>query len=189
MTQSLEPLVPLLYDPNRSPMSKTSQRPKRRIPAWRTVLGVGILAFVLTLLYQVQTGRIRTFEITSNSMWPTLVEGEKLLMVEPSEFRVGDIVVFSRPQAPQTPIIKRLVARGPARVEMRGSRLYIDGKRNDPPQGAVDDLNPIKDRIWQLKDNEYFLVGDNRRGSLDSREYGPIPRSSLMGILVEKNTP
>ncbi len=167
-------------------MSAHAPLPRRRIPVWRTVIGVGVLAFVLTLLYEVMTGQIRRFEVISNSMAPTLNEGDKLLVVQPKQYLVDDIVVFSRPEAPKTLLIKRAVVRGPARVETRGGYLYVDGARSDPPQGDYPDRS-TPDNAWFLQADEFFLVGDNRMGSMDSRHFGPIPLTWLKGILVLKD--
>lgn len=148
----------------------------------RNILGVVIAVIVLTALYFVQTNRIAYFQIVSNSMEPTLKIGERYVMAEAPIYGVGDIIVLLAPGKNDEFLTKRIIATGPATVDLMGGQLYVDGRRNDPPQGPTRPLS-APDREWRLKPGEYFVAGDNRPRSYDSRDYGPITKDRIKGKL------
>lgn len=148
----------------------------------RNVIGVIVAVAVLYALWLVQTNRVGYYQVTSGSMEPTLKVGSRYVMSRPDSYRVGDIIVFKEPgqQARSGLFTKRIVAIGPANVELKSGQLYVDGKRNDPPQGPAAPVK-IPNKSWKLAAGQYFICGDNRVQSYDSRDYGPIERSQIKG--------
>ena len=117
-------------------------------------------------------------------MEPTLQEGS-VVLVDKVGPRLGgvhreDVVVFRSPQDGRDSI-KRVVAVGGEQVAIRDAELYVDGKLVSEPQV---DRSRI-DGLWfgpvAVPQGTVFVLGDARSGSIDSRVYGPLPLSSIVG--------
>lgn len=146
-----------------------------------------VMVVVLWIMFLTLTGRVASYRAASNSMEPAIHTGETWLMEPPSggEYRVGDIVVFDHADNASRRLAKRIVAIGPAEVSLKKGHLYVDGQASPPPQGNEEPVD-LPDATWQVTRGEVFVAGDNRKDSLDSRDYGPISMSALRGVLVHK---
>ena len=126
---------------------------------------------------------------------PTMTGAESsLLPIDP--IRRGDIVVFKYPEEPERDFIKRVIGLPGETIELRNKKVYIDGKPLDEPyvhflfpaeEGAPGDADytafdvrssygPVK-----VEDGHYFMMGDNRDNSQDSRYWGFLPREYVKG--------
>lgn len=152
----------------------------------RTLIGLAVLGIVLTLLVRVQMMDVARFEVTSESMEPTLPVGARLMMSPRAEYAPGDVVVLDKPGAPESLIVKRIVAKGPGRVALEDGLLYVNGDRHDPPQGPAEPVQ-LPDYVWQLREGQFFVVGDNRAESRDSRDFGPVERDAIRGVADRSN--
>jgi signal peptidase I len=161
---------------------------KRRVSSLRNALGVCLLGMLVGIYYLIQTHRIVYYEVTSDSMAPTLQAGDRLLMSPAHELARGDIVIFKKPEVSSETLVKRLIAIGPDRVESRDGQLFVNGLRADPPSGPAPP-DPPDDRSWDLAPGRGFVAGDNRGVSLDSRDYGPIELDAVMGIATVRVEP
>ncbi|MEI7025876.1 signal peptidase I [Paenibacillus sp. y28] len=126
--------------------------------------------------------------VEGHSMDPTLAHGEWLIVNKAiyllSEPEPGEIAVIRDPEEGESEkyLVKRIVAGPGSKVEIRGGRLYIDGKRTDEKYTDV----PIQDvdhGPYQLGSSQYFVMGDNRHlgASKDSRSFGPVDRERIAG--------
>jgi signal peptidase I len=125
--------------------------------------------------------RIRTFQIPSSSMEPTLLIGDRLWAKKLPDYQRGDIVVFKPPDAPDQDYIKRVVGLPGERIQVQGTAVYLNGKKlamTGPVwrSGGVKDFGP-----YRIPDGHLFLMGDNRDNSRDSRYFGPVPVKSIFG--------
>jgi signal peptidase I len=99
----------------------------------------------------------------------------------------GDIVVFETPQRAQRQceasgtFVKRIVALPGETWEMRDGAVFIDGRRLEEPYLARDGRDSDVEPPQRIPDDHYFVMGDNRGSSCDSRVWGPLPRASLIG--------
>lgn len=163
---------------------------QRRSRRWRWVVEWGaVLLVALGVAVAVRAFVVQTFYIPSASMEPTLQIGDRIL-VDKLSYHLhavgrGDIVVFARPpNEPPTPgvtdLVKRVIGLPGDTISSPDGRVWIDGKPlNEPwlPKGTVTTgIRPQK-----IPPNEYFVMGDNRGDSQDSRFFGPISRSLIVG--------
>jgi signal peptidase I len=174
--------------------------PVRIAVDWIVTLGVAI-GLVLTIKVEVAN----PYRIPSASMEPTLrcarptagcdasfsdrVIANRLAYRFHDPHR-GDIVVFDAPDAAERrcseggTFIKRIVGLPGEVVSERAGSVYIDGRRLDEPY--VDpQRRDSTTRTWpRVPDGEYFVMGDNRAASCDSREWGTVPRKNLVGPVL-----
>ena len=160
------------------------------------VVVIAVLVAVLLRAFVVQT-----FFIPSGSMEPTLQIGDRILVNKLSYHLHGvdrgDIVVFSRPPAENcggpevNDLVKRVVGLPGDVLSLSGGYVYVNGKKLDEswlpaseqgittagPPGNSSNLA----RPYRVPANDYFVMGDNRTDSCDSRYWGPIVKSSIVG--------
>lgn len=142
-----------------------------------------IVAAALALALLIQQFLIKPFVIPSDSMVPTLVRGDRVL-VNRLTYRFddpqrGDVVVFASPLSTDD-YIKRVVAVGDDTVGVREGRLYVNGEVQAEPY-LQDDLMAEDFAEVMVPQGEYFVMGDNRNNSGDSRVFGPIARDTILG--------
>ncbi|WP_243547243.1 signal peptidase I [Pseudodesulfovibrio tunisiensis] len=134
----------------------------------------------------VRSAFYRNYSIPSGSMLPALHVGDQIMarafgMDDP--VRRGQVVVFELPRDPSKYFIKRVVGLPGERVELRRKVVFVNGKRLQEPYVRFADsaISPRRDNLagLQLGPDEYFLMGDNRDASYDSRFFGPVPRSAF----------
>lgn len=145
------------------------------------VLIVGA-AFVLALL--IQQFVVKPFYIPSESMEPTLVKGDRVLVNrfvyrfrEPER---GDVIVFHPPIAPDEDYIKRVAAVGGDTVAVKDGRLFVNGEPQEEPylkESYIEGAFPEE----TVPEGYVFAMGDNRNRSGDSRVFGPVRLQSILG--------
>jgi signal peptidase I len=171
---------------------------------------VTIVAIALGLALLIQAFLVKPFRIPSQSMEPTLDVGQRVL-VDRVRFHFrdphrGDVVVFkpprgadvnecgrppasgqacavSTPTRSNTNFIKRVVGLPGDKISVQRGRVYINGKLDDPWKinkdascGICNLPTPVT-----VPPGEYYMMGDNRGESADSREWGPVPKKWIIG--------
>ncbi len=144
-----------------------------------------IIAVVLATL--IRLFLFQPFFIPSGSMEPTLRPGDRIIVnkiiYRLTEPRRGDVLVFRYPLDPQKDYIKRVVGLGGETVGARNGELIINNQVvPEPylPAGlAFNDFGPI-----QVPGESFFMMGDNRNNSQDSRVWGPVPANHVVGKAV-----
>jgi signal peptidase I len=162
---------------------------KTKLKQYAWTLAIALVIGVLLRTYVVQA-----YRIPSRSMEDTLLKGDFLLVSKVSYWRsepqVGEVVVFEYPLNPSKDFIKRIIATPGQTVEVINKKLYIDGnpaedwfphKHTDyqiyPPEYSNrDNFGP-----FQVPPGQYFVMGDNRDNSQDSREWGFLERKYIKG--------
>jgi signal peptidase I len=173
---------------------ETSPEPQGPTLASRVFAFVGELTHVviisLAVIVPVRYFLIQPFYVKGASMEPNFYDHEYLIIDEISyrfqEPQRGDIVVFRYPNDPRQYFIKRIVGMPGERVRVSGGQITIYNE--EYPGGLPLDETPYLgeefthgDKDVSLGDAEYYLLGDNRTASLDSRTFGPVPRSFIVG--------
>ncbi len=164
-------------------------------PSSKAALGyllelIQVAAISLAIIIPIRYFLIQPFYVKGASMEPNFYDHEYLIIDELSyRFHLptrGDIVVFRYPVDPKQFFIKRVIGLPGETVEIAGGQIKIFNK--DFPNGFVVHESQYLDQDFTstnqtvtLKSDEFFVLGDNRRESLDSRFFGPIKSSAIVG--------
>ena len=128
------------------------------------------------------------FIVSGSSMFPTFKDGQYLVVDEIS-YRLGnpqrdDVVVFKYPNDTTKFFIKRIIGLPNETVQIKGSEITIINK--DHPEGFTLNQPFVENKAnneseYVLKDSDYFVMGDNRTASFDSRSWGPVSKNLMVG--------
>jgi signal peptidase I len=165
-----------------------------------------VIAVIMALF--IRTFVVQAFKIPTGSMEPNLLIGDHLLvnkfifgpsgverMILPiRDLRRGDVVVFKYPEDPERDFIKRVIGLPGDTVELKSHLVHINGKPLDEPyahylprtaSGVLSEETPddVRDQYGPVvvPADAYFMMGDNRDNSQDSRYWGFLPRSHVKG--------
>ena len=123
------------------------------------------------------------YRLPSDSMAPTITRGSLLIACTGSYLRaapaVGDIIVFRAPPPMSVPYVKRVVAIAGDSVSFSGSRFLRNQLVQSEPY--IDPNHRYDELALQVPAGTVFVAGDNREHSLDSRHFGPLPTSAIIG--------
>jgi signal peptidase I len=158
----------------------------------------GILIAVFIALF-IRAFFVQAYKIPSGSMEPTLLVGDHLLvlkcaygiriplvgkyLVEYSSPKRGDIIVFVYPRDPKKDFIKRVMALPGESVQIIGRTIYINGKPIRDPWGVWSENDLLRGNFGPVTvpQGHYFVLGDNRDNSMDSRYWGFVSKSNILG--------
>jgi len=158
----------------------------KKISSLRKVVGFIAMVVLMSIALAFTAGAFLTFEIVSESMGPTLQIGDRLFVDarKPVRPRVGDIIAFREPTQPTLLICKRVVAEPYDEVEFLTAFLLVNGKKQRAARYHLGDMIP-RDGNYSLKlgADEYYVLGDNEAFSNDSRDFGPVSTSDMVGIV------
>lgn len=135
----------------------------------------------------------RAFTVEGPSMLPTLHSGERLVVERVTYlFRPphrGEVIVFRYPLNPREFFVKRVVGLPGDRVAIRGGYLWVNGQRLEEEYVNARALRPFPE--VQVPPDHYFVMGDNRNNSEDSRDprVGFIPRELVVGRAIWRYWP
>lgn len=150
----------------------------------KTVITVLILAFLIrTFLFQ-------PFVVEGQSMEPNFFN-EEYLLVNRMTYRIGDpqrgdVIVFQAPSNPEYDYIKRVIGLPGETVKVEDNNIYINNElldenyTNQTNSTIFEDTKNYKLEVT-LDDDEYFVLGDNRDHSSDSRDWGTLPKNNIIG--------
>lgn len=170
------------------PAEQTSTPPALTVPVrsaggWLRDLfiSVAVSIFIIVFVYQ-------PVKVEGTSMMPSLDDQERIFINkyvyrwEP--IARGDVVVFRYPRDPSKSYIKRVIGVAGDRVEIDNGRVYVNGRRLSEPYvpGEFRDDRSYSEVV--VPQNSYFLLGDHRNRSSDSREFGPVPQRYIYGKAV-----
>lgn len=157
-----------------------------------------IVVISLAIIIPVRVFVVQPFIVEGASMSPNFEDGQYLIIDEIS-YRFnspqrGDVIIFHPPTDHKTYYIKRVMGLPGETVELRESHIYIYNQEH--PEGfRLNEVNYLaKSRITQegktsLQSNEYYVMGDNRDNSLDSRRFGPINNNDIKGKVLIRAFP
>jgi signal peptidase I len=160
-------------------LSKYSFR--RRVRSWKSLVAFGVALVMVALVYQ-------PLKIEGNSMAPLLSDHELIFINRLVYYFVpvqrGDVIVFRYPLDGTQSFIKRVIALPGETVEIRQGLVYVNG--NWLPElyvpSSYEDLGDFGPE--QMPSESYFVMGDHRNWSKDSRVFGPVARRLIYGPAV-----
>jgi signal peptidase I len=157
-----------------------------RIAGWGVwlrdlIISLAISAFIIIFLY-------RPVKVEGVSMMPLLEDQERIFVnqfvykLEP--IKRGDIVVFRYPRDPSKSYIKRVIAMAGDRIRIDAGQVYVNNEpiEEDYVPAAYADSRPYPEMV--VPPHMYFVLGDHRDKSSDSREFGPVDESLIYGKAV-----
>jgi signal peptidase I len=164
--------------------ARTAVVPKRPIVSvWLRdlIISLGISAFIIIFLYQ-------PVKVEGTSMMPSLDDQERIF-VNKFVYRLesiqrGDIIVFRYPRDPSKSFIKRVIGLSGDRIRIDGGQVYVNGNLLDEdyiPPAYVDERSY---KTIVVPPDSYFVLGDHRSLSNDSRDFGPVDASFIYGKAV-----
>ncbi len=130
----------------------------------------------------------RRFKVDGHSMFPALRDGQHVaarrLTQDSQQVNRGSLVVFRHPIRRDTFHIKRVVGLPAESISLRDGSTFANGLRLDEPYCSVSgEVTGGTQGEWLMDDDEYFLMGDNRSDSEDSRRYGPVGCHLMAGVV------
>jgi len=148
-----------------------------------------IVFIAVAVVFLIRTYVAQPFLVSGLSMQPTFYDGDYLLVDEASyNFRDperGEVIVFKYPGDHRSYYIKRIIGLPGERVTVENGRVVVHNTNGDKvlnePYIAQQDFSGKYET--KLQDNQYFMMGDNRNYSYDSRMWGPLDRSDIAGIV------
>jgi signal peptidase I len=178
------------------PASPDKAHRGRAVAEW-----AGVLLIAVLLAAGLRTFVFQPFSIPSTSMVPTLDVGDRILVQKAffnwHNVHQGDIVVFTHPPAdtdcsgPEgTDLVKRVVALPGQTIYSSGNNVYVDGRRL--PESYLPRPDPLGPAIpgasanspYLVPAGDFYVMGDNRQISCDSRYWGPVKGSTMVGKAV-----
>ncbi len=166
---------------NREGIGSASLRRELRAWARDLLLAVGLAVVIIIFLYQ-------PVKVEGTSMTPLLSDQERIFInkfvyrFEPIER--GDVVVFWYPLDRSKSFIKRVVGLPGETVEIRAGRVYVDGQRLPEPYVPSQLADASTSGPVRVPPEQYFVMGDHRSSSNDSRVFGPVPNRYIYGKAV-----
>lgn len=161
---------------------------------------VKIVVISLVIIIPVRYFLIQPFYVKGASMEPNFYDHEYLIVDEITyrfkEPQRGDIIVFRYPRDPQEYFIKRIIGLPKEKVQIKEGNVLIFSQGN--PDSLKLDENYLEagaktyglsEETVSLADDEYYVMGDNRNSSKDSRSFGPVKKSFLIGRVLFRGWP
>ena len=158
----------------------SAELPGRSFWLWgRDMLfSLAVSFFIITFLYQ-------PVRVEGTSMLPRLGDQDRLFInkfvYHFAEIHRGDVVVFHYPRDPQKSYIKRVIAVPGDELRIDDGRTYINGRLLPEPYVPRRFHDSRSQDVMVIQPDQYFVMGDHRSISSDSRDFGPVPRDLIYG--------
>ncbi|MBT6254195.1 signal peptidase I [Candidatus Uhrbacteria bacterium] len=158
---------------------------------------VQIVVIAAAIIIPVRFFLVQPFYVRGASMEPSYYDREYLLIDEISyrfaEPHRGDVIVFRYPRDTSEFFIKRIIGLPGDTVDVKGGKVIVTNEENAAgvilEEEYTDHIVTTNDTHVKLNPDEYFLLGDNRSASLDSRSFGPVKKEYIVGKVWLRGLP
>ncbi|MDD4271594.1 MAG: signal peptidase I [Patescibacteria group bacterium] len=161
---------------------------------------IKVVVISLAIIIPVRYYLIQPFYVKGASMEPNFYDKEYLIIDEISyrfhEPARGDIIVFRYPRNPEEYFIKRVIGLPGEKVQIKDGFVYVYNKENplgvkldEPYLNSGDKTYGLNEETTALSDSEYYVLGDNRNASKDSRSFGPVDKKLITGRVLLRGWP
>lgn len=166
-----------------------TEKPKRH-PAVAILLGIfdfiKTVAMIVVVAFAIRIFALQPYIVEGQSMEPTF-QNKDYIITEKVSYRFreparGDIVIFHPPDNPSVNYIKRIIGLPGDKIEVKGETVYVNGiKLNETYLFVTPQEANLKtpNTVVTVSPDEYYVLGDNREHSRDSREIGPVPKQNV----------
>lgn len=169
---------------------------KRAVAAFFDFLqGIVVILAIMVMIYLFI---MSPQEVSGSSMEGNFHNGEFILTnkieYKFSDPKRGDVVIFKSPGNPDIDFIKRIIAKPGETIEIKNNAYYVNGTKLNEPYLSPDIYMfggsfLRENQVYTVPTNEYFVSGDNRPHSSDSREFGPIAKEAFIGKAILRYWP
>ena len=149
---------------------------------------IALLAVAALALVLIRVLVAAPLRVDGDSMAPTLRSGDVAVVRKFGAPHIGQVVTLTDPQDGSL-VVKRVVALGGQKVEIRDAYLYVDGAEVDEPFVDHSRIDGVYFGPVTVPAGNIFVLGDSRNGSIDSRIFGPVPVSAVSGRVLVRLWP
>ncbi|HYC83153.1 MAG TPA: signal peptidase I [Candidatus Paceibacterota bacterium] len=173
-------------------VERAEESPKKKESIWDLVR---FTILTLAIVIPLRTYVAQPFIVSGDSMYPTFEDGQYLIIDEFSyHFRTperGEVVIFRYPKDPSKYFIKRVIGLPGETVSISRGTVAITTKDGETVNLDEPYINAegYETQTTTLKDDQYFVMGDNRPLSLDSRSWGPVEEEKIKGRVLMRLLP
>lgn len=172
------------------PVAATARRARALVRQVFQALCVTALA--LASYFLISHFLLQSVKVVGKSMLPTLGDSHRYLLNRWVYYvrapRPHDVVVLCDP-TDHGFSVKRVVAASGDSVYLKEGSVYVNGRKLDEPYllpgTPTLPVSNLKEQLFKCGRDQYFVLGDNRNNSIDSRTYGPISRRSILGMVIQ----
>jgi len=156
---------------------------------------VKIVFFALLIVIPIRYFLFQPFIVRGASMEPSFQEADYLIVDQISyrfrEPKRGEVIVFRYPNDPQKMHIKRIIGLPGEEVVIDGENIYIimEDEREPLVEEYIPRARELGSEEIKLREDEYFVMGDNRTSSVDSRTWGSLPEENIIGRVIIQVSP
>ncbi|MFZ2664596.1 MAG: signal peptidase I [Patescibacteria group bacterium] len=159
-------------------------------PALRIILDFFEITIICTAVFLIMYFFVgQLLEVTGDSMYPTFYDKEQIiaekLSVKIKDLKRGEIIIFEHPSEEGRLLIKRLIGLPGETIKIKNGKVFINNTELEEPylnNVKTEGQNFLKDDIeYEIPENSYVMMGDNRLKSTDSREWGYVKKDLIVG--------
>jgi len=179
----METDAPVPVEPALVPVQDASLA--RSAVAWMRDLALSVLIAIVVILFLYQPVKVE-----GTSMQPSLINQERIFINKfvyrfgLADIGRGDTVVFWFPGDPSKSYIKRIIGVPGDTVEIRSGMVFVNSKQLSEPYVIEDYRDGVSMASRTIEPDHYFVLGDHRNSSNDSRNWGTVPRNDIYGKAV-----
>jgi signal peptidase I len=157
-------------------------------PAVYVLLPLPCISYAFLFAIVLRATVLEAFVIPTKSMSPTLLPGDRILTnkvgISTRTFSRGDVIVFRNPENRRQVFVQRIVALPGDHVEVTERELFINGQQEHRLAEAPPPNHTPRELKQTIPAGSYFVIGDNRDLSRDSRNFGLLPHGEIIGIVT-----